>query len=200
MKEGFYAMLTIDEIEKAVWNKMQQAIAQRDAQAVAALNGMALEAAEIKERVRSLATKLGGPNLSNGVPPQGRVGAPTSAAPSGVSARNLVDVPGNYTGRPIRSYRLNGVSTIVRTYKDLLIDLSNTLRTKHGARFDQCALQLGGRKRRYFSHSQQDLKYAHEVDGGGLFAETNLNANLIVNNICIPLLRQLEPGAQFEIQ
>ena len=192
-------MLTIDEIEKTVWDKMQKAIVQKDARAVAALNAMALEVAEIKQRMRSLAATLAGPDSPNGSHAQGP-NASMPASPQGIPASSQVDVLGNYTGRPIRGYKLNGASVLVRTYKDLLISLSNVLRKKHGAGFDQCAIQLGGRKRRYFSRSQQEMKYAHEPDGGSLFAETNLNANLIVNNICIPLLRQLEPGANFEIQ
>jgi hypothetical protein len=173
---------------------MQNAVAQKDAQVVANLNRMALEIAEIKDRIRGLATKLGGSASANGGPPQG-----PSASAYRVSA-GPVEVLRNYTGKPIRGYRLNSASVLVRTYRDLLISLSNSLRKKHGAKFDERALQLGGRKRRYFSHGQQDLKYAQELDGGGLFAETNLNANLIVNNICIPLLQQLEPGVDFEIQ
>lgn len=192
-------MLTINEIEEAVWDKMQRAFMQKDARTVAALNTMALEVAEIKERLNSLATKIGGSDSANGVHAQSPVGPPPTTGLQSASAANPVDALGNYTGRPIRGYRLNGTSVLVRTYKDLLISLSNGLRKRHGAGFDQFALQLGGRKRRYFSRSQQEMKYAHELDGGSLFAETNLNANLIVNNICIPLVRQLEPGSDFEI-
>jgi hypothetical protein len=190
-------LLTIDEIEKKIWDKMQKAIAQKDARAVAALNAMAFEVGEIKERVSSLTTKLAGPDLLNGthIPSSS---APPTVQPQSASTPCALSVVGNYTGRSIHGYRLDGTSVVVRTYKDLLISLSNGLRKKHASRFDQYALQLGGRKRRYFSRNQQDLKYAHEIDGG-LFVETNLNANLIVNNICIPLLRQLEPSADFEI-
>jgi hypothetical protein len=190
--------VTIDEIEKIVWEKMQKAIEQKDARAVAALNALALEVTEIKERMSSLAARLSGPNTSNGVRLQ--AAHILSQANSPHLATTPADEVGNFTGKPIRSYRLNGTSVPVRTYKDLLISLGNALRKKHGVKFEQHALQLGGRKRKYFSLSPQDLKYAHELDGGGLYAETNLNANLIVNNICIPLLRQLEPGADFEIQ
>lgn len=179
---------------------MQKAIAQKDARAVAALNAMALEVANIKERIGTLAATLHGPNSSQGPDSSNDAHSQTlGAGTATVSAPSPLDAPGNYTGRPIRGYKLSGVPISVRTYKDLLISLSNTLRKKH-PNFDQCAIQLGGRKRRYFSRRQQDLKYAHELDGGGLFLETNLNANLIVNNICIPLLRQLEPGVEFNIQ
>ena len=106
----------------------------------------------------------------------------------------------NYTNRPIRAYALNGARVFVRTYKELLITFCNTLRSRHGPKFDEVALQLGGRKRAYFSRTERTLKYAQELDGGNLFAETNLNSNLIVHNICVPLIQRLEPGSSFEIE
>jgi hypothetical protein len=192
-------LVTIEEIEKVVWDKMQKAIVNKDAQAVAAFNAMALEISEIKVRISALAAKVA-PHPANAVNAYPPVAAPPTVGLDGISRSRSFGVPNNYTGRPIRGYILNDKLVLVRTYKDLLISLSNGLRKKHGANFDQYALQLGGRKRRYFSRSQQDMKYAHKLDGGGLYAETNLNANLIVNNICIPLLRQLEPGSDFDIQ
>jgi hypothetical protein len=51
-------------------------------------------------------------------------------------------------------------------------------------------LSFGGRKRRYFSQRASDLKYAHELESGGLYVETNLNANLIVG-ICFDMVREL---------
>lgn len=137
-------MLSIDEIEKAVWDRMHKAIAQKDARAVAALNAMALEVTNIKERIGTLAATLQGPDPSNDAHSQ-TLGAGIAT----VSAPSPLDAPGNYTGRPIRGYKLSGVPISVRTYKDLLISLSNTLRKKH-PNFDQCAIQLGGRKRIYF--------------------------------------------------
>jgi hypothetical protein len=194
-------MATLEDLEKTVWRKMEASMAKRDMISLAALNGIALELNQLKQRVGELATKvadLGSANGSHTFPPSGEV-APKQA-PRDLSVRQLSSGAGaNYTNRPIRAYTLSGTKTFVRTYKELLIGLCNTLRRKHGTNFDELALQLGGRKRRYFARSERILKYAHELDGGNLFAETNLNSNLIVHNICIPLIERLEPGSSFDI-
>jgi hypothetical protein len=194
-------MATLDELEKLVWQKMEAAMTKRDTKSLAALNEIALEITRTRERVNELSAKLADLGSVNGA---GASSAghlpPTQSAKDVWRKPNPPGVLANYTNRPIRLYTLNGTRAFVRTYKELLITLSNNLRRKHGARFDEVALQLGGRKRTYFARSQRDLKYAQELDGGNLFAETNLNSNLIVHNICIPLIQRLEPDSSFEIE
>lgn len=104
----------------------------------------------------------------------------------------------DFTGKPIRGFAFDGAQFAVSTYKELLIQLTNLLRKKFGEDFDDRALSLGGRKRRYFSRQPRELKYAHEVEGGGLFVETNLNANLIVK-ICYRLVRDLGCDGKLKI-
>jgi len=96
----------------------------------------------------------------------------------------------DYTHFSVRGYQFEGRHTSSRSFKDVLMRLSNDLRQNHLEKFDKAALGLQGKKRVYFSRNTGDLKFPEELLGGGLFAETNLNANLIVG-ICRKLLEKL---------
>jgi negative regulator of replication initiation len=106
----------------------------------------------------------------------------------------------DYTGRSVRGYRLNGSYSPCYSFKDVLIKLSNQLRREDQATFDKAALMLPrGTKRAYFARNRAELKFGEELVGGGLFVETNLNANLIVR-ICRALLRELgRDASKFEV-
>lgn len=95
----------------------------------------------------------------------------------------------SHTGRRIRGFELFGRHVPVKTYKALLLGVSNQLRRKDRDAFDRVALALRGRKRVYFSRDVGELKFGEEL-GRGLFVETNLNANLIVS-ICNDLVEGL---------
>ena len=106
----------------------------------------------------------------------------------------------DYSHQLVRGYQIDGVSFSAHSFKDVLVGLSNHLRRKHGSDFDKVALSLRGRKRKYFSRSAGDLKFPEPLAGGGLFVETNLNANLLIG-ICIWLLQGLgyDPN-QFRVE
>src|SRR6516162_6885 len=162
-------MATLDDLEKLVWQKMETAMTKRDTISLAELNDIALEITRTKERVNELSKKLAGLNSINGAAAISSGDLPPRH--SGKDVWQKPNPPGalvNYTNRPIRLYTLNDTRAFVRTYKELLITLCNDLRKKHGPKFDEVALQLGGRKRTYFARSQRVLKYAQELDGGNL--------------------------------
>jgi negative regulator of replication initiation len=96
----------------------------------------------------------------------------------------------DYTHFSVRGYQFDGRHTPSRSFKEVLMRLCNELRRIHREKFDKVAVELRGKKRVYFSRNSRDLKFAEELLGGGLFAETNLNANLMVG-ICRKLVEKL---------
>jgi hypothetical protein len=181
-------MTTVADIEKEVWKKMESAMSDKDSFALAILSEVAKN---IEDRKREWEKSLEQLSSRDG-------DSPRHSGRTGNSPRTDAVVR-NFTNQPIRAFSLNGSRIDVRTYKELLVKMSNILRRKHNGNFDQVALKLGGRKRVYYSRTAADLKYAEELENGGLFVETNLNANLIVNNICQPLVQALEPGSSFDV-
>jgi hypothetical protein len=180
-------MDSIDDLEKKAWDQITAATQRRDPKAIAHYSTIAQEIAEKKNEWRA---RLNGAGTDD-----------TSAASSSAPSPNSSQVTQNYTGQPIRGFVLHGKPYPVRTYKDLLVELANLLRDKHSPEtFDKSVLNFGGRKRRYFSKDPSRLKYAQELKGGGLFVETNLNANLVVNNICIPMVYKLEGQSDFRVE
>ncbi len=106
----------------------------------------------------------------------------------------------DFTGHRITGYRLHGRKVLCRTFKELLVNLSNELRSSDHAAFDKVALRLHGTKRSYFSKNPNDLKFPLQLTGHGMFVETNLNANLIAG-ICRDLIKGLGiKEADFEIE
>src|SRR5580692_4389196 len=169
-------MTTTAEIEKTVWKEMERAMNSKDARALSILSEVASDLetkkAEWERKLRALSSDDGAGRGVNSTP------------------KNMKN-PGarNYSHLHPRAYLLDGNRFTVKSFKELLIDLSNRLRSKHGQKFDQAARNLRGRTRLYFANTPNDLfdngKYGQALVGGGLFVETNLNATLIVNNICI---------------
>lgn len=171
-------MASLHELERAIWKEIRTATDTHDASRLASLSPIA---DEIKIKTAEWASRFDAALRMDGKDhPSDRL-----ASSSGPERTDR-----DFTGRPIRSFTFEGVEVPVSTYKDLLVRLANLLRHKFPKEFDRRALALGGRKRRYFSIAPRELKYAHELETGGLFVETNLNANLIVKN-CYSLLREL---------
>ena len=116
-------------------------------------------------------------------------------APHAVSMNNS-SVPStlrpdrDYTHRRIGGFSLFGKQHDARSFHDVLIGCARELRKAHGQTFEQEALSLRGTKRVYFSRNPGELKKPEDL-GGGLFVETNLNANILVG-ICRALLRKLQ--------
>jgi negative regulator of replication initiation len=105
----------------------------------------------------------------------------------------------DYTHHRVAGYRFEGRNFPARSFKDVLLGLSDHLRKADRANFDKVALALRGRKRVYFSLDPAELKSPEQLSGTGLFIETNLNANIIIG-VCRVLLSKLgrDPG-QLEI-
>lgn len=161
--------MNMGDLERTVWKQIQQATEKRQTARLAYLGALA---DEMETKKKDWIARLDKPAEST-------------------NDRFPIPSPGaDYTGRPIRAFDFAGINVSVNTYKELLLRLANLLRQKHGEAFDRRVLSLGGRKRRYFAADPKELKYAHELEGGGLFAETNLNANLIVK-ICYDMVREL---------
>jgi negative regulator of replication initiation len=94
-----------------------------------------------------------------------------------------------YTHRRTGGFWLFGNRHDARSFHDLLIEFSRELRKADNQGFERAALSLRGTKRTYFSRNAGELKKPEDL-GGGLFVETNLNANILVG-ICRALLKEL---------
>ena len=93
---------------------------------------------------------------------------------------------GNYTGKNISSFSFGGSKYEVRSWKDLLIKLCEIINTVHRNEFDK-TLNIGGRKRPYFSLTGNELRAPQQINNSKIYVETNLNANRIVK-ICFEML------------
>ena len=174
-------MSSLGEIERVVWKQIQEATERRQGTRLAWLGALA---EEMETKKRDWSARLG-------TPPESYTASPNASASN---------PDADFTGRPIKGFGLEGAQVSVSTYKDLLLGVANLLRRQHRDAFDGKALSLAGRKRRYFATDPRELKYAQALEGGGLFVETNLNANLIVKT-CYELVRELGlPAASLTIQ
>ena len=106
----------------------------------------------------------------------------------------------DYTFHRVSGYALDGKVFPARTFKDVLIGVSGNLRVQHLQSFDKVAMNLRGTKRVYFSLDPKDLRSPFRVPNSNIFAETNLNANLIAQ-ICATLVKELGHDlTKFEIR
>jgi hypothetical protein len=97
---------------------------------------------------------------------------------------------GNFTNTQAKGFSFEGDHHPVSSYIEILLTLSNFLRSKHGALFDDKVLTLTGNKRRYFSR-EADLWKPKQLDGEPpLFAESNLASGHIVK-ICNDIIQRL---------
>lgn len=175
-------MNAVTELERDVWEQIKAATEKHDTGRLAHFSAIA---AEIEAAKRDWLARF---QIGLGMNGSANAAASPTAIRSGRRPSSRPDA--DYTGQPIRGFEFDGHQYSVTTYKELLLQFTNLLRNKFGDTFEREAVTLGGRKRRYFSRDPRELKYAHELEGGGLFVETNLNANLIVK-ICYGLVRAL---------
>jgi len=113
--------------------------------------------------------------------------------PSINRTRHVLQADHDYANVPITSFEFEGRQRQVRTYKDVLLAVCETLRSRHGDQFDNFALTLRGKKRDYFSWSDSGMKHPRQVSGVGatkkdLYIETNLSATSIMG-LCQHLIR-----------
>ncbi len=117
---------------------------------------------------------------------------PAVSPPNGT--KYLLRADRDYANLPITSYEFEGKHSPVRTFKEVLVKMCETLRSRHGDSFDNLALRLHGKKRSYFARSSSELKHPRSVAGGGvggvLYVESNLSATAVMG-LCQHLIRRL---------
>ena len=80
---------------------------------------------------------------------------------------------------PIRSYRLWGSKTAVKTWKDMLVGVFVALHTRHEVEFLTTARSLWGKHRPWVSNDLGELHEPRIIGQTGLYAETHLSAKAI---------------------
>ncbi|MFZ0887898.1 MAG: hypothetical protein WA005_05545 [Candidatus Binataceae bacterium] len=190
-------MKSIDKFRDEVWKEVESATAAKDEEGAAErASFFSAIARELDQKVKELVARVEARLNGNRAAPDSHGNG--GSAPDSQRIRTGTLKGQDYTGKRLKAYVLNGHPTEVPLWKEALISLSNQLRKKHGKDFDETVVKFGGRKRRYFSFSRKDLKYAHEL-GGGLFVETNLNTNLLVK-ICFDMVAELEPHGDLSFE
>lgn len=107
--------------------------------------------------------------------------APLQSRPPSSESRQ-----GLYTNRRPLAYTFMGERYPVSTFKDILMGLCHALYQAHASDFNR-VLTLRGRKRAYFSQDFKGMTSPQEIPGSGIYAETNLSANNIMDR-CNELL------------
>jgi negative regulator of replication initiation len=110
-------------------------------------------------------------------------------------SRGVLGADKDYANVPISGYEFKGRHQQVRTFKEVLIGICESLRTTHANEFDEIALNLHGKKRRYFARTSSDMKHPRELSGSGvrgqkLYVESNLSATSIMG-LCQHLIQKL---------
>ncbi len=65
----------------------------------------------------------------------------------------------------------------VKTWRGMLVKLCEELANEAGPTFAKHVIELKGRKRPYFSHSEKELRVPHQIPGTRLYVETNISAS-----------------------
>ena len=86
---------------------------------------------------------------------------------------------GSYINRRIRSFQLLGKTYHPRTWKELLVLVSEEMYQRHSAEFSR-SLSLRGSRMSYFSQQPNELSQPMQIAGSTFFVETKLNSNAIV--------------------
>jgi len=84
-----------------------------------------------------------------------------------------------YTGKSIVAFTLKGSKYPVRSWKEMLIKITNLMLSEHREQFDK-VLNLVGRKRPYFTRNPNELRAPERINNTDIYVEMNFNANEIV--------------------
>ena len=87
---------------------------------------------------------------------------------------------GGYTGKSIVAFTFKGTRYPVRSWKEMLIKITNLMLSAHREQFDK-VLNLVGRKRPYFTRNPNELRSPERINSTEIYVETNLSAKSIVN-------------------
>lgn len=104
---------------------------------------------------------------------------------SGPKGRSAIQ-PGRYTFKKPVAYTFLGKRRTIHTFKDILLGITATLYECHTRDFPR-AFELRGRKRSYFARSPDSMTTPIEVDNTGIYVETCLSANAVVDR-CYDLI------------
>jgi len=85
----------------------------------------------------------------------------------------------SYTGKSIIAFTFKGTRHPVRSWKEMLIKITNLMLSAHREQFDR-VLNLVGRKRPYFTRNPNELRNPERINNTDIYVETNLSANSIV--------------------
>lgn len=92
--------------------------------------------------------------------------------------------PNTFLGTQPRSFTFLEVSHSVNSWRSVLTTLCGILHTMNRNTFEAEVLNLrSARGNPYFSRNTDELRQSHEVNDSGIFVETNLSANYIVNTV-----------------
>ncbi len=85
----------------------------------------------------------------------------------------------SYTGKSIVAFTFKGTRYPVRSWKELLITITNLMLSAHREQFDK-VLNLVGRKRPYFTRNPNELRIPERINNTDIYVETHLSAKSIV--------------------
>lgn len=109
---------------------------------------------------------------------------PGPASPPGSSTAS----DGSYLGKRITGFSLEGTRYAVKTAKDMLLQLTSLL-VKQAPSKASGLFRLQGTRRQYFAEAKQQIRgVPTKVPGTSIYAETNLNRDMIVK-ICKDMVR-----------
>lgn len=94
-------------------------------------------------------------------------------------AKKLIVQKESYIGKSISAFTFKGKKYEIRKWKNLLIQICAIMAAIHRDKFEQ-VLNLVGRRRPFFTKSQNELRAPERIEGTDIYVETNLNANSIV--------------------
>jgi len=84
-----------------------------------------------------------------------------------------------YSGKSIIAFTFKGTRYPVRSWKEMLIKITNLMLSVHREQFDK-VLNLVGRKRPYFTRNPNELRNPERINNTKIYMETNLSARSIV--------------------
>lgn len=85
-----------------------------------------------------------------------------------------------YTGKSIISFTFKGTRYPVRSWKEMLIKITNLMLSAHREQFDK-VLNLKGRKKPYFTRNPNELRIPEKINNTEIYIEIHLSAKSIVN-------------------
>lgn len=85
----------------------------------------------------------------------------------------------SYTGKSIVAFTFKGIRYPVRSWKEMLVKITNLMLSTHREQFDK-VLNLVGRKRPYFTRNPNELRVPEKINNTEIYVETNLSATYIV--------------------